>query len=289
MAITFYTIEGSASWADVYDDNINALDSIEVRDMDDTDFNYLTITDGVLLQWEDTSSKWVDVDPWVGYSTTTTTTTSTTTTTTTAAPETFAWDPSKTSSSIDLSRQNRRATCNTATTTASTISEWDKSSGKWYWEIYVVDHTSYYQSYGICDQDTGTNFNSSSRSGLNESWAIMDQASNLREYHDGAYTAMTESPIANGDILMYALDLDNNRYYFGVNGTWLDSGDPVAGTGYIREDATIDNVIAACLSPRWSGDIFDCRFNSGEQTYSPPSGYSAVGTGEISTTTTTTV
>ena len=28
---------------------------------------------------------------------------------------------------------------------------------------------------------------------------------------------------------MCALDLDNNKFYFGINGTWEDSGDPTSG------------------------------------------------------------
>ena len=30
--------------------------------------------------------------------------------------------------------------------------------------------------------------------------------------------------------MMFALDLDNSKVYFGKNGTWFNSGDPAAGT-----------------------------------------------------------
>jgi len=34
---------------------------------------------------------------------------------------------------------------------------------------------------------------------------------------------------SNNDILMFALDTDNQAFYFGVNGTWRNSGDPTSG------------------------------------------------------------
>jgi hypothetical protein len=34
---------------------------------------------------------------------------------------------------------------------------------------------------------------------------------------------------SNNDILMFALDCDNQAFYFGVNGTWRNSGDPTSG------------------------------------------------------------
>ena len=37
----------------------------------------------------------------------------------------------------------------------------------------------------------------------------------------------------NGDKIMWAWDADNDKIYMGLNGTWYNSGDPVAGTGNI--------------------------------------------------------
>jgi len=33
----------------------------------------------------------------------------------------------------------------------------------------------------------------------------------------------------NGDTVMVAMDIDNGKVYFGVNGTWGNSGDPTSG------------------------------------------------------------
>jgi hypothetical protein len=37
------------------------------------------------------------------------------------------------------------------------------------------------------------------------------------------------STYGNGDIISIAVDCDNNKLYFGLNGTWLNSGDPESG------------------------------------------------------------
>ena len=36
------------------------------------------------------------------------------------------------------------------------------------------------------------------------------------------------------DIIQVAVDLDNNKLYFGINGTWQNSGDPTSGSTYIH-------------------------------------------------------
>ena len=50
-------------------------------------------------------------------------------------------------------------------------------------------------------------------------------------YNNSAqYTAATYT---TGDIVQIAIDLDNNRLFYGKNGTWLNSGDPTSSTGAI--------------------------------------------------------
>ena len=50
---------------------------------------------------------------------------------------------------------------------------------------------------------------------------------------------------------MYALDLDNNKFYFGVNGNWWNynssqtGGDPTSGSGYVTNST---NIIKGAMS-----------------------------------------
>ena len=46
---------------------------------------------------------------------------------------------------------------------------------------------------------------------------------------DGWTSTGYDSYTAN-DILSFALDLDNNKFYVGKNGTWQNSGDPTSGS-----------------------------------------------------------
>ena len=52
-------------------------------------------------------------------------------------------------------------------------------------------------------------------------------------YINGAaadYTGGSNTSWTTGDIIMIALDRDNNKVYFGKNGTWMGSGDPTSGS-----------------------------------------------------------
>ena len=53
-------------------------------------------------------------------------------------------------------------------------------------------------------------------------------------YSDGSNsTSPTHAAISSGDRLMFAFDEPNGKLFIGLNGTWLNSGDPAAGTGAI--------------------------------------------------------
>ena len=57
------------------------------------------------------------------------------------------------------------------------------------------------------------------------------------------------SALNNNDIVQVAMDLDNSKLYFGINGTWQGSGDPTSGstgTGSAYNLASGANYTAAC-------------------------------------------
>ena len=102
-------------------------------------------------------------------------------------------------------------------------------NGKWYWEakalaVAATDKTSI----GVFQFDTTdvdfigvTNTDRSSK-GISGHGA-----------GTGSYS------YAQGDIIMCGMDLDNNKVYWGKNGTWFGSLDPAAGSGSTTQ--TIDN------------------------------------------------
>ena len=105
--------------------------------------------------------------------------------------------------------------------------------------------------------------------------------------------------MANGDIVNLALDLDNGYFYFGVNGTYLNSGDPTSGasgTGAVFTLTATDLskfIIPAITNSSVTTTYYKLNFvnpaftissgNSdgngyGNFEYAPPSGYYALNT-----------
>ena len=122
------------------------------------------------------------------------------------------------------------------TTIATSVAYWtpqlgnmEISSGKYYWEQkFEVDGTpSNYLSYiGIEATDTaGTNLGSPS--GRNTDAIAYGSGGDVNKSNGNIATYDTWTA---GDIVMCAVDLDNNYIYFGKNGTWQNSGDPTSGS-----------------------------------------------------------
>ena len=116
-------------------------------------------------------------------------------------------------------------------------------SGKWYAEVYYTggsDTTTWAiaeQKGGFDQANDSTSFANYQRTGIAtaqsaDGWVSFSITSgNAATY--STYSGSQGSSIAysSGDILMIALDMDNNKVWYGVNGTWANSGDPAAGTG----------------------------------------------------------
>nr|BAR20349.1 spry domain protein [uncultured Mediterranean phage uvMED] len=147
------------------------------------------------------------------------------------------------------------------------------TSGKWYWELKdesdwgsTSDST---RRYGICDYDSIVSTLGSGAdvrfSGDTSAYAYMNE-SGVR--HNGSTisgSASTHPTFAEGDFIMVAMDLDNNKLYFGKNGTWLDSGNPASGASGTGAVATIS--ATATWSPyietKYGSDNVSLNFGQG--------------------------
>ena len=100
------------------------------------------------------------------------------------------------------------------------------TSGKWYWEIKIPTSARAYVGIGDINRFAGF-------SGLyyseNPSYGFAVNYAGQIEENDTATNSYSAS-FSDNDILMWALDMDNHRAYFGINGTWTDSGDPTSGS-----------------------------------------------------------
>ena len=119
------------------------------------------------------------------------------------------------------------------------------SSGKYYFEAKAFDKTRLVV--GVVNM-AWSNLNSAS------GYAYHDDALNFGYDLDGNKTSGGSSSsfgsaVNNNDIIQVAMDLDNSKLYFGINGTWQSSGDPTSGstgTGSAYNLASGANYTAAC-------------------------------------------
>ena len=125
------------------------------------------------------------------------------------------------------------------------------------------------------EQFNASGFNSGTWSGFSNAYTKFYGNGNDGRFKEGPGTVVTGglTRAVAGDIVMIAIDPANNRVYAGVNGTWLNSSDPVAGTGYIGGTAATGTGI-------WFGfhssdlDKGDCFVNYGNPAYTISSGNS---------------
>ena len=65
-------------------------------------------------------------------------------------------------------------------------------------------------------------------------FGITVSSGNANTYVGGtSVSSGTINAASSGDVLMLAVDFDNKKFFYGINGTWENSGDPVAGTGEV--------------------------------------------------------
>jgi hypothetical protein len=193
----------------------------------------------------------------------------------------------KSTTNVVLTQGNLNMVSNFASGWQHSGSTFAVKSGKWYWEakatvVSATDKTSI----GVVQFDT-TQVNFVGNTNLDLSaFGISGHGAGT-----GSYT------YAQGDIILCAMDLDNNKVYWGKNGTYFGTLDPAAGTGATTQ--TIDNnnfcmpIVGGYNGSTWelnfgfpqftvsSGNADDNGYGNFE--YAPPSGYLALCTQNLAT------
>jgi hypothetical protein len=146
------------------------------------------------------------------------------------------------------------------------------SSGKWYYEATIINRTSNNSggigwcndSYAVATQtyltDTANSF------GIN--------AINGNAAYNAANTAHG-SAFSSGDVIMCAIDVDAKKAYFGKNGTWFSSSNPVTGAStfpYAFTGTTFYPAVNAY------GDTYEFNFGQQPFSYTIPSGFNPINT-----------
>jgi hypothetical protein len=145
------------------------------------------------------------------------------------------------------------------------------SSGKFYWEINVNSIVNFYS--GIYKTNTpltltvGANSNSYAYVGISG-----DKRFNETSTSYG-------SALSGGDVLGCALDLDSGKIWWSKNGTFIASGNPVAGTNEAFSGISGEFTVAAgCYD-----STINMNFGQRPFAYTPPTGFVALNTFNLPT------
>ena len=150
------------------------------------------------------------------------------------------------------------------------------SSGKWYSEYTIREKTSSH-SYGImvglCGQSEYYGSGEIGSSG--DSYAIQNGPGDMKVNYNGTSSGQgPQAAYAAGDVLQLAWDADNGKLFFGKNGTWINSGDPAAGTNAVRTN--ISGTYCFAISLLTTADKISANFGQRSFAFSPPSGFKGV-------------
>lgn len=166
------------------------------------------------------------------------------------------------------------------------------SSGKWYFETKWTD-ASDYMDIGVGSADEGDIATPRSHMEMAGYYMIQLRTASpgTRPFDNGSAGSGLGNSALN-DINMFAIDMDNNKFYAGKNGTWYSSGDPANNSNPLitMDDGYTTLIPAVCGknssavsvnfgSPSYTISSGNSDGNGyGNFEYSVPSGYYALNT-----------
>ena len=148
-------------------------------------------------------------------------------------------------------------------------------TGKWYAEVRYVDTAIDTVTFGVAEtnerfspsQDV-TAYAGGSRSGISANtyvdWATYSVQALKYSTYNGTNTSYGVGA-SSGDIFMLAVDMDNNKFWIGKNGTWMASGNPASGTNPTHEGAAFaPEKEMVFVGSFYAGRATDIRWNFGQ-------------------------
>ena len=173
------------------------------------------------------------------------------------------------------------------------------SSGKWYFEVkFVAEGSSNLGNISLCSSENGresARTNQHANQFPSEAYPSFTYEYDGNVYKDSGGSGTAFGSYSTGDIIIMALDLDNSKAYFGVNGTWGNSSDPTSGaTGTGALSVTAADFWHLQVGDRSEGNTATYEINFGgcpaftissgnadgngygNFEYAPPSGYYAL-------------
>ncbi len=194
-------------------------------------------------------------------------------------------NPLVASTTATITGANLNATGST-TTFANARATFTLSSGKWYWEQTITGSSTLDIGIGLC---TEASQKSSATNIRQTGWynvingAPGDVGSSA---NGGANINISTTNWATNDVIMVAYDADTGYIWFGRNGTWYppttggSAGNPAAGTN--QTISAVSNLIPASWHYNTTAGTA-VNFGQRPFSYTPPTGFTAVNTFNLST------
>jgi hypothetical protein len=158
------------------------------------------------------------------------------------------------------------------------------SSGKWYFEFLMVDidQGGYNGFMATTARSDLTGGGATTDLGQNaDTWGIPNFAGG--QARNNGTNGANITGITNGQIGMFALDMDSGKFWYGINGTWVNSGDPATGANPVYSNLS-GYTIAAAIG-HGTGTYISYSYNFGQRafSYTAPTGYKAMTTQNLPT------
>lgn len=180
------------------------------------------------------------------------------------AEQNVTWNPSDKHTNVVLSNSDLTAGSNSVTF-GSVRATLGRSSGKYYFEILCTTMGSTRTGLGDGAFSLSTYVGNSAKSA-----GIVTGGNTSNGY---THTNSGIVSISNGNYLMIAVDMDADKAWLGVNGTWAFSGDPAGGTGTWLD--AVSGTVYPATSVSETNVSFTLRTKLSQFGTAPPSGFSA--------------
>ena len=159
------------------------------------------------------------------------------------------------------------------------------NSGKWYWELKLNSGQSDYPRVGIYEMNSDnhiyTTHLGNASNGTGKWWGSGGTSSSNKKIGDGNSSTIEFYPYDNGDILMFALDCDNEKIWFGKNGTWYTNNNSTTTTGTAISNNTATPAFSTVSNSKlWIPAVFG---NAGADNWSINFGNGYFGTTAVTT------
>jgi len=155
------------------------------------------------------------------------------------------------------------------------------STGKWYCEFVITAEGAPSRiDFGLLGFPATL---SGSLGDTSNGYTVYESSSNIYKYNNSTSTLLVSSGSLDvNDVQMLAYDADAGKLWFGKNGTWFASGDPVAGTNAAFTGVSGQTYFVAVQAYNTS-DVGQINFGQRPFTYTPPTGFVRLNTFNLPT------